>query len=141
MLGYSAIGLVKARHRIERSLWDLPAGTHVLANTDLFGRFDAVFAGVAGPDDDFVRLFLRAPGVRYERVRPAERHAACAGDPSALVLLTTADLPRDIANPIDLPMPAVAAYPPPVVGRIFDGMSWYRRTWRFRLVRCADYVA
>jgi hypothetical protein len=140
MPAYSALGLVKDRYRIERSLWDLPAGTHVLAETDLFGRFDAVFAGVAGPDDDFVRLFLRAPGVRNERVRTAERSAACAADPGALVLLTTTNVPRDMPNPVDLPMPAVAAYPPPVVGQIFGGMSWYRRTWRFRLVRCADYV-
>lgn len=137
---YSAFGLVKDRYRIERSLWDLPAGTHVLAEADLFGRFDAVFAGVAGPDNDFVRLFLRAPGVRYERVRIAERPAACAADPGALVLLTTTDLPRESPNPVDLPLPAVAAYPPPIVGTVFGGMSWYRRMWRFRLVRCADYV-
>ena len=32
---YSAIGLVNGRYRIERSLWDLPAGSHVLADTDL----------------------------------------------------------------------------------------------------------
>jgi hypothetical protein len=140
-LGYSAIGLVKDRYRVERSLWNLPAGSHVLADTDLFGRFDAVFAGVAGPDDDFVRLFLRPPGVRYERVRPGERNAACAAYPNALVLLTTADLPRDMPNPVDLPMPAVAAFPAPIVGEVFGGMSWYRRIWRFRLVRCADFAA
>ena len=137
---YSAIGLVNGRYRIERSLWDLPAGSHVLADTDLFGRYDAVFAGVPGRSDDFVRLFLRPPGVRYERVRPAERHAACATYPNALIVLATSDLPRGMPNPVDLPIPVVAAFPAPVVGQIFGGMSWYQRIWRFRLVRCADYV-
>ena len=141
MVGYSAIGLVKDRSRIERSMWELPAGTRVLAEINLFGRFDAVFAGAPEPDDDFVRLFLRAPGVRYERVRPPERQAACAADPDALVLLTTTDLPRDLPNPIDRPIPAVAAYPPSIIGDVFGRMSWYQRMWRFRLVRCADYVA
>jgi hypothetical protein len=96
---------------------------------------------VAGPDDDFVRLFARAPGVRYERVRPDERHAACAAYPDALVLLTTGDLPRGIPNPIDLPIPALAAFPSSGVLEAFSGSRWYQRIWRFRLVRCADYTA
>ena len=55
-------------------------------------------------------------------------------------MLATSDLPRGMPNPVDLPIPVVAAFPAPVAGQIFGGMSWYQRIWRFRLVRCADYV-
>ena len=145
LVGYTALGLVNDRGRVDRALWRLPYGEQtVLSATNLFGQFDGHVEAApnSGVTRELFRSFTQPPWVSYVYVSPAGLAEACAERPDALLLRTNheqapdgvvrrhADRLRDE----DTAQTVVAEFPP---SWLQSDAGWFERMWRFSLVRCS----
>ena len=146
LVGYSAVGLVSDRGRVDRALWRLPHTQQtVFSATNLYGYFDDPVPADLPPGHghESYRRFLKPPWVNYVYVPPEELVDACAAQPDALQLVANRELYPDgtvrlhtdrlIAE--DDMRTVLAEFPP---SWLQSDADWFKRLWRFSLVRCAD---
>ena len=143
LLGFTAFGLVKDRQRIERALWDLPANTTVLSSVNFFGDFDRALARIPSQRSytHWVRMFSKPPHITFVYVPDELFLRACQANHNQVVLLTNDHdgVPlQGRQQALDINMRAISRFPPPW---LHMDAAWYRRMWRYQLVRCHDYEA
>ena len=137
LIGFSLFGLVRDRARVERALWELPPGSTVISATNVFGHFDDALSPLPTSDGMLMRTFLKPPNLRFVYVAEPDFARGCAAQPEALALLTSRHEPPDASAIDDARFPAVAEYPP---AWLHVDTAWFRRMWRFKLLRCADLL-
>ena len=89
------------------------------------------------PADEGLNARFRKPAdLKYVYVPPARFPDACASEPAAYVLVTSAEDDRGGRWMEDPNLVSVEQFPPPWAVRLLSKTP----TWRFKLVRCASLV-
>lgn len=135
---FTVVGSVRDKFRISSALWKLPQDSTVYTVTDLYARFDGAFSQKRGASQVGMMPFAKPPHIKLLFAETNEYKLACGQRNSAHILLTQNDRTANGAYLMEIPFRSSNQFPPEIFWR---NTEWQRRMWRFKLVRCSDFLA